>query len=336
MSNMKVPCHKRVEVRHRCDIGHIRRLATELAKASALDEETIGKVAIVATELASNLVKHTSQGGELLLHRWGNAREQRLELVSVDRSPGISNPSRVLQDGVTTAASAGIGLGAVRRLSHEFDLFSQPGLGTGVIARWNKPADVNAPMQVGAFQQCMPGEEVCGDAWAVRQDSDRTSLMVCDGLGHGPLAAEPAGRAVELFLEHPELSPARLMEKLHHALRPTRGAAVAIAEIDPNRHALTFCGVGNISASVLSRSKSTGCVSFNGTVGAQIYRIREQAYDFWPTDLLVMHSDGLTSRWNLNSCTELRHRDPAVIAAWLYRDFARGNDDVTVVVARRR
>ena len=50
-----------------------------------------------------------------------------------------------------------------------------------------------------AVRQAAPGETVCGDAWAVVQDDHRAAIIVADGLGHGPLAAEASQAAVSVF-----------------------------------------------------------------------------------------------------------------------------------------
>jgi len=50
--------------------------------------------------------------------------------------------------------------------------------------------------------------------------------------------------------------------------------------------------------------------------------------------MLVLHSDGLVSHWSLDAYPGLAARDPSLIAGILYRDFTRGRDDVTVVVAK--
>jgi hypothetical protein len=125
------------------------------------------------------------------------------------------------------------------------------------------------------------------------------------------------------------------VERAHQALRSSRGAAVAVARIDRTQGVLTFAGVGNISGQVYSGAQGgPHLVSVNGTAGHQTSRIKEFSYP-WPADgMLVMHSDGLSSHTGLEAHPGLALRDPSLIAGVLYRDFARGNDDATVVVAR--
>ncbi len=141
--------------------------------------------------------------------------------------------------------------------------------------------------------------------------------------------------AVRQLYENPELLPKALLMRVHQALRSTRGAAVAVARIDCVRGKLTFAGVGNISARIYAGSEARqNLVSLNGIAGHQCERIQEFSY-VWPEDgLLVLHSDGLSTGTGLESYPGLAARDPALIAGLLYRDFCRGRDDATVVVAK--
>jgi hypothetical protein len=175
---------------------------------------------------------------------------------------------------------------------------------------------------------------VCGDAWAAPQHHDRSVVLVADGLGHGLLAAEAARTAVRVFRDNPLLGPLAVLSAIHAALRGTRGAAVAVAETDLNARVLRYAGVGNIAGCVLADGVSRSMVSQNGTVGHEVRKLQEFSYPFPPGATLLMHSDGLVSRWNLGPYPGLVGRDPALIAGVLYRDFERGRDDATVVVAR--
>ncbi len=182
-------------------------------------------------------------------------------------------------------------------------------------------------------QSTYPGEFSCGDAWATEADR----ILVADGLGHGLQAAEAAMAAVEAFEGNWRRSPRDAMEAMHLALRPTRGAAAAVVQADRNANTLRFCGVGNISGSVVGMAKprSRGkWPSQNGIVGHEVHRIIEFEYP-WPEDaLLILHSDGISAKWDLAAYPGLALRPASLIAAVLYRDFRRPNDDATIVVAR--
>jgi len=154
-------------------------------------------------------------------------------------------------------------------------------------------------------------------------------------LGHGPDARMASGEAVRQLYENPDLPPKAMLTRVHQALRSTRGAAVAVVRIDGIRGKLTYTGIGNIAARIYAGSEGRqNLVSLNGIAGHQCERIHEFNY-VWPEDgVLVLHSDGLSTGTGMESYPGLASRDPVLIAGLLYRDFCRGRDDATVVVAK--
>lgn len=315
--------------------GEARRVAAGWAERLGFDEERGGRVALVATELASNLVKHVPGGGCLFAASVERHGAVGLDLVALDAGPGIEDEARALEDGYSTAGGAGIGLGGVSRLSDAFDLYSRRGEGTVVVARiWRGVAPTRTPVSAGGICAMMEGETVSGDDFAVRDVNGKTRIVVADGLGHGRGAEEAASEAISIFYEADADSPAGVLQRMHGGLRATRGAAVAIAEIDPGRRSLTYAGLGNISGLVLGGDRARSLVSHNGTVGHSVRRIQEFSYELPPDAIVVMHSDGIVSRWTLDRYTGLARHEPAITASLLLRDFGRGRDDSTAVVAR--
>jgi hypothetical protein len=157
-----------------------------------------------------------------------------------------------------------------------------------------------------------------------------------DGLGHGCFAAEAASAAVRIFNGNTHLPPVEILQKAHGALRSTRGAALAIAEIKSATSLVRYAGVGNIAATVASGGATRSLVSHNGTVGHEMRRVQEFTYP-WPAGaLLIMHSDGLQTRWTFANYPGLTSRHAATVAGVIYRDFQRGRDDATVFVMRER
>lgn len=315
--------------------GEARRVAAEIAASLGLDETDCGKVAIAVTEMATNLVKH-AQRGKILFEPVGRDGYSGLRVLSLDKGPGIDNVSMALQDGYSTYGSGGNGLGAVRRLSTVFDLYSAPKAGTCVLAEFWPQMRANAApyFSVGVVSLAMRGEPVCGDGWGIRASSDHSFFMVVDGLGHGTFASDAAREAERVLCDSNSGSAGAILRDFHDALKKTRGAAAAIAQISRDKGTLTYAGVGNVSATVVEGQNHRGIANHNGTLGHQIHKIQEFTVPWHQDSLLIMHSDGLGSKWDLNQYAGLAARHPSIIAAVLYRDFQRERDDVTVMAAK--
>ena len=327
----------RIVVEETSITAEARRTAREMALELGIGEGGAEQVAIATTEACTNLLKHAG-GGQLLIQASteGSDAVPLLELIAVDQGPGMSNLEQCLKDGFSTGSSPGQGLGAIQRLSKQSDIYTIAGKGTVVLARWWLSRDGwHAAQRIGAVNVSKPGQEVCGDAWGYAQNREGLVIVVADGLGHGMEAKLASTEAVRQLYENPNLPPTALLTRIHQALRSSRGAAVAVASINSERGKLTFAGVGNIAARIYAGSEPRqNLVSMNGTAGHQCHRIQDFNYS-WPEDgLLVLHSDGLSTSTGLESYPGLAARDPALIAGVLYRDFSRGRDDATVVVAK--
>lgn len=311
-------------VSHTAHVDAARRAIIRQANLLSADEALLGRVSVVVQEMARNLVLHAG-GGELYCYQEG----ERLDLLAIDRGPGMVDVARCLVDSYSSKGTLGAGLGAISRLSDHFDIYSQPAKGTVVFAQF-RVLPAQGPLISAALCTPYPGETLCGDSWAVRDNR----ILVCDGLGHGPAAHEASRNARALFLEHdPNLSLENLLERMHRVMMSTRGGAVALAEVLPQQAQVRFCAVGNI-AGVLHNERSRSMISGNGTVGYRIGRIQSFTYPWAPSTLLLMASDGISTRYDLAAYPGLTLRHPAVIAAVLHRDFRRNNDDATLVVMK--
>jgi anti-sigma regulatory factor (Ser/Thr protein kinase) len=331
-----------IEVSEPSQAGEARRKAVALAEELELGEQRYGAVAIAATEMATNLVKHAGRG-HILVQRLQPSETPGLRIIAVDKGPGVADIGRALADGHSTAGSMGSGLGAIRRLCDSFDFYSVPGSGTVVIADfWHESkksarqggASKEQPLQVAVVSEPLAGEDVCGDGWAVRVSTNHAILMVVDGLGHGILAADAAREAERAFAASGRDSLVEIINDTHLALKKTRGAALALAKIDSDKGLLSFAGVGNISASIIGLDTTRSMASHNGIVGQHVERVQEFTAPWNRDDILVMHSDGMVSRWDLDRYPGIRNRHPSLVGAVLHRDFARGRDDITVLVAK--
>jgi len=332
--------HAVFAVHEASQVGAARRAAVLLAARLGFGEAASGRLALVVTELGTNLVRH-AVGGRLLIAQRDAAAEPTVEVLALDDGPGMSDLATCLRDGYSTAATAGTGFGAVRRLADEFDAYSAAPGGTVVMARVAlRPALAGARAGAverflhGAVSIAARGETRCGDAWSLVQSGARAALIVVDGLGHGPQAEQAALACIGAFAAAPFDAPAAALQRAHGAMRHTRGASAAIAQLDFDADRVRICGAGNIVARLVSGIDVRSFVCQHGTLGVQLGRLQEVDVD-WPAHaVFVMHSDGIAGRWDLLSAPGLIRCDPTVIAGWLLREHADGRDDATVVVVR--
>jgi anti-sigma regulatory factor (Ser/Thr protein kinase) len=320
---------------HPTDVAAARRYGLQLSQYLGFDETASGRVSLIITEAATNVLKHAGEGRLFLTHvREGG--QNGIEIIALDKGPGISDLAHSLHDGVTTAGSQGSGLGALRRLSDRFDAYTGAGKGSAFyMCVWpSPPAHRAIALETGAICVPMPPEEVCGDGWGMASSLDSATFLLTDGLGHGINAAQASNTAREVLIAHPALQPAEFMEAAHRALHATRGAAMAVAQAHYSSEKLNFAGIGNISACVTDGLSRNHLVSHNGIVGHNMRKVQEFTVPFPHRSLYIMHSDGIKTNWDLAAYPGLALRHPALIAAIIYRDFARDRDDASVFVAR--
>jgi len=307
-----------------------------MAQALDFGPTAEGNLAIVVSELARNVLVHGGSGEIVLQPNQESTRPARIDVMALDSGPGIADISKALKDGYSSAGTPGTGLGAVRRLASALDFYTKPGEGTVILASVMSRASERpgVPQATGAV--CLPvaGELRCGDAWEEQEQSGKRLIMVADGLGHGVAASDAAHEALAALRANTHKSPKDIIEAAHGRLQKTRGAAVAVAEIDFARQVVRYSGIGNIVGVIVANGKSRSMVSHNGIVGHASETIREFNFPWQPDAFLIMHSDGLSGRWNLGHYQGLQFKSPSLIAAVLYRDFKRVRDDATVVVSR--
>lgn len=326
--------HKAFPVDDPSRVGEARRHAAQLAMELGFSEVDAGRLALVVTELGTNLHRHAVKGRLLIAARpaFGD-----VEVLAVDAGPGIPDLAHAMRDGQSSGSTPGTGMGAIRRLADDFDLHSSVPDGTVCLARVRMPRAGAAPAAVmlGAIRLPAPGENVCGDAWAACIEGTLVRLLVADGLGHGPEAAKASQAATAAFLTGPP-DPREALQNVHLALQTTRGAAVCVMALDTRLGTLAYSGAGNIAGRLLSGVFDKSIITQHGTAGIQIRRPEATSVDLPPHALLIAHSDGLETRWKGERLLPVLRSDPGLVAALLWRDHTRHRDDATVVVLRRK
>ena len=314
-----------------------------MGRVHGLDPEAIDRLGVVVTGLAMNIARH-ARTGHLLLRSVGEQATGCIEVLALDRGPGIRDMTRAVRDDASVPGTVprDAGLPAIRRMADLFDIYSSAGRGTAVVVHvGNRSGDATNACAASASHQmvgavCLPlrGEEECGDDWAVEMVDDRPTALLVDGLGHGPGAAIAASAAMAAFRDVSARSPETMLGAMHTALRHTRGAALSVATVHSARGTVRFCGIGNVDGRVVTADSSRQLMPQSGIVGHTMPRIQASEVPWSAGGRLVMHSDGISSRWNAADYPGLLARHPALLAGVLFRDFARERDDATVLVLR--
>lgn len=312
-------------------VGAVRRQAVELAEAAGFDTTRTGQTAVAVSEAVSNLVKYAVEGTVLVRPHPEDAAA--VELVALDKGPGMADVARALRDGYSTSGTLGIGMGAIARIATGYDVHSVPGMGTVLVMHFTAGGDVpGPPLRASGLTRPIGDEVSCGDGFAIAEDGEVTTVLLCDGLGHGHIAAVAARTAVELFARVREQEPLAILEHLHRGLSGTRGGAVAVARVRPG--GVTYAGLGNVSGWIAHGDGRQGMVSLPGIAGHQGRRLRQYEYELPAYATVVLHSDGLTDRWDPGNLPGLFARTPAVVAAGLLREAGSRRDDACVVTVR--
>lgn len=330
--------HVRFLVNDRSFLALVKKSISQLSVQAGFEAQRAGEVDLIVAEMASNLVKH-AKGGEILVRILGTGESTGLELISIDHGPGMINPERMLQDGLSTTKTLGHGLGSIKRLSDEFQIYSQKGWGTILLARiFQKPELVKRSRRDGLFRSLLvpkPGEEACGDGCYLKLTPGHIKLLVGDGLGHGPQAQAAVQAAIKAFRLCPDHRPAEIIQYLHRSVTKTRGLVGSVMVYDQLERQWSWCGVGNIATRLVGTHPPRNLLPYNGIIGMNLpSTLNDHALPPDSGQLLVMCSDGLQTRWDHSLHPFITRYDLTILAAALYKDYARQTDDVSIVVGR--
>jgi anti-sigma regulatory factor (Ser/Thr protein kinase) len=338
---MQFNSHQSFFVPERSYLSITKRDIGKLVDAYDFNEGEKGKIDIIVSELASNLIKHTGCGGHLLIKFFGITEVEGIEIISIDNGPGMKDALKMMEDGISTSGTHGEGLGAIKRLSHEFDIYSLLDHGTVILSRFYKGDNKKKIMpllprlEIGVVAVPKTGEQLCGDAFGFKVQKDSLLIFAVDGLGHGPKAHEASQCAIEVFMECEECLPNDIIKKIHNSIKRTRGAVGAVSEISIKKNIVNYSGIGNISSRAIAHDESKNMVSYNGILGHNIpSQIHNNSFDLTGYHIFIMHSDGLKTRWDLSKYPDLSKRSPSVIAAMIYKENTRGTDDCLIIVVK--
>lgn len=293
---------------------------------------------IVVAEITSNLHKYAVDG-EILMGLVGEGEDQYIELISIDSGPGMNDAGRMITDGYSTTNSMGHGLGSIKRLSDKFEIYSLKGWGTIVLSRIfkNPPSRLSlAPkMDIRGIVVAKPGEQLSGDGFYYELDNNTARIFIADGLGHGADANHAVAEGIKAFRACLFDSPVDILRYLHQAVRKTRGMVGAVILFDFDKKAWKLAGIGNLSAKLVSVAGSKNHISYNGIIGHNIPNtMNDQQLSAGDYQMAIFCSDGIKSRWDTSRYTGINKYDLTILAAALYKDFARRTDDMSVIICK--
>lgn len=313
-----------------------------IAVKAGFAEKRISELDIIVAEMTSNLHKYTN-GGDLLIGYFNNTGEEYIELISLDNGPGISDLNKVMADGYSSNNTMGHGLGSIKRLSDEFDIYSLKSWGTIILSRVYKEKrsakiKPKVPVNIRPLIIMKPGETTSGDGFYYKVGEGYVKLLVADGLGHGPEANKAVNEAVASFKQCPFDSPSEIIRFLHRDIRKTRGIVGTVVIYDIKNKIFKIAGVGNIATKLFGRmNNSKTILAYNGIIGHNIPNtMNDQQMSFADYQQMIFCSDGIKTRWDVNRYTGINRCDSTIMAAAIYKDFARQTDDMSVIITNVR
>lgn len=330
-------CTLRIVVKDLSYVGTARRAAREFGQMSGLSDVSLERLLVLTSELATNLAKHAGDGGEIIFDADSTYGSGSVQVVSVDSGPGIVDVEAAMIDGVSGAGTLGAGLGSIKRLSDCFEISSNPGKGTVIVAHVAQQKEAkrtshnNECLRYGRLCVPHPKEARCGDGSSAFISDSIGCFLLVDSSGHGDPAFETSQMAIEVFQKDPSGDPRDIIRNIHQKLTGSRGAAIALAQIRPADEKLIFVGVGNVVARIFDRYCDRGCVSTEGIVGSHFGSLKVFEYEWNKKCVFLMHSDGLKSSARIDCGLA---KSASLMAAECYRDYSRGNDDASVIVVK--
>jgi anti-sigma regulatory factor (Ser/Thr protein kinase) len=326
--------HLRLNAADRSYFAILKKEIHALAATAQFSARRLAEIDIVVAEIVSNLAKHAS-GGEVFVKLIEEKGVQGIEILSMDSGPGINDLKQMMQDGSSSKNTLGHGLGAIRRLTDFFQIYTQKGWGTLLLTRIFEKKVVAEKQRMATDVQALvvpkPGETECGDGFYFKQSKDHIKLFLGDGLGHGKEAALAVNKAIEAFKLCPEESPAENLRFINQSVKKTRGLVATIAIFHVRERRWSICGLGNIGTKFYSAGGVKTHSPYNGIVGLNMPNsMKDQDVPFEPGQCLVMCSDGLKSKWDVLKFPGILRNDLSLLNAALFKEFARNTDDTSI------
>lgn len=330
--------HRSFNVADRSYFAIIKREIHSLTLNAGFTAQKTGEIDIIVAELVSNLVKHGG-GGQVMVKLIEEKDNTLLELIGIDSGKGMADVNRMMVDGVSTKSTLGQGMGAMKRLSHLFQVYSMKDWGTVTLIRiWkNDPALFSSTPLTQIRSVIIPktGETACGDGFFHKSTTDTVSFFLGDGLGHGLEAEKAVTQAGEAFMQCHEKDPTSIIRHINTSVRKTRGLVGTVVCLDVKERKWRICGIGNILTRIADGIELKGYMAYNGIIGLNVPNtLKTHEMPFENGQQLIMCSDGIKTRWDTFRYQAITRYDLSILCATLLKDFSRKTDDAAVVVCK--
>ena len=331
--------HVSFTITERSEVKQLKKSLQNLGAQIGLSPYQLGKLDIIVSEITTNFLKHAIAPGEILFKEIQQNNIPGIEIISLDQGPGMRDAAHLMQDGVSTTNSMGTGMGAIRRLSDQFDLYSLPDWGTLLLSRIFKEKTKDAPadddVTFATLMVPYPGEELCGDGISYKSSNGSHTFLLTDGLGHGPHAHEASLQAAQALQSAAAgLDAEALIKIIHEGIAHTRGAVGMVLSLSQARQTIDYCGIGNISLRKISAVETKRGISAHGILGQNVRNCLSNTPFIWSDGLLMLHSDGIETRWDMANYPGLENRDLSLLMAAIYKDYRRKKDDCAILAIR--
>ncbi|WP_378954468.1 ATP-binding protein [Pelosinus sp. sgz500959] len=322
----------RIRVQGDYDVGTARRQITEFSLPVSFSDLELAQLAIIITEMATNLVRHTIHGGVIQCEMMPD--HQGLVLEAIDDGPGIASDISALSDGVSTqGGSMGGGLGAIQRLSDSFNLTTND-IGTKVRITKLAQEKENPRLTVGVCSRPYPGFDVNGDGFYVCSGGVRSVIAVYDALGHGKEAYDTATLMYKCLQELHGLELSDIVNIAHKRLLYSRGVALWLGAVYHNDNRLSYISLGNVEARLITNNHSQTLLNQNGTVGGHMPKHKINEISWMPGSVLSLATDGISSRWQVEDYPEIVGNNSNRVCQRLLKEWGRNTDDATIMIVR--
>lgn len=340
---------------------------TRLAREIGFGPQEVQAISTAVSELARNILKYAGTG-EVAIEEAVSEKGKGIQIIARDRGPGIADVDAAMQDHFSSAGTLGLGLPGVKRMMDDFEIESAPGSGTRVVIRkWleahparsssrllkalkrsgerrssgqsrsgallSGSSSDSAGIDCAFFIRPCRGERVSGDAAVIEEREGFVFAALIDALGHGPSAHRVAVRGADYLRKSWTSDVLATLHGLHDALSGTAGAAAGLCMLEVATSTVRYAGVGNTVIRNFG-PREARLYSAAGTLGHQMRTPKEQRLTVARGDVLMLYSDGVKERFELEDYPQLRYQKSRTIAKTVVERFGKDHDDAGCVVLR--